>query len=1001
MKALSLKIGAGVATIAVATTLALLLRNSDANPASASNNLTDDATATLADGTDLSKIDNRLKQVSDDLRGDASRLSAVQEDNAPSDSLLPVKDPIKLVAYTEGTPDAATDEAAAENEAAAASAAAASGMRFPSFESTASSAAETEAPTKAAPAISLPSTTAAAAPAMPLPDTLNLPGSVLAESAPTESGPASQPTTETSASEAAATAPRMVIHPTVTIEGQAVGSAVVGSAVVASPAANHTNPAVSAAANSAPSVSLRGLPTETGAAPRATNDLRRATESVPENTTATGFSNPQPAASPRGEATMRIRSESLLLPGSQPSAASANAAPNVAPNGGHSTPQITTNAAAQPAATPQPAAIRTPASMGFVGQPVIIGQDGTVVSPPAAAAANAAATVAELPAPAAPAPVPPPSRSSLTMGTPAISPPVGPPATAATATQGVAIPARTIGFRTGQNTQPAVGPAAEIAALPAAASLPASESIQTPAPAAISTANGLAGNSAAATALPATAIFSTPTIPASATPRSVDLQAQPTPAVPVTVGPTMAAPGDRYLDGPQSPSVVIEKRAPQEVKVGKAASFLIQVRNVGKSKALNVRVHDRVPAGMTLTDATPTPNPNTSDELVWELGDLEPNQERTITMQLRPDQEGELGSVARVTFQAAASVRTISTRPALKVSQRAPEKVLIGQQLEIELEVSNPGTGEATGVVLQEDVPEGLNHPAGKQLDNFLGTLGPGQTRRQLLRMRAVKPGIVQNKIHVKGDDGLDATHTVAVEVVAPELKATLTGPTKRFLERQATYHLEIANTGTADATNVELSVQLDRGFTFIKTDFEGQYDAARHAVFWSLPVLPIGQSGRVPLTLLPVQEGNRILKTQAVADLNISTEHETKVNVDALAELTFSIADSADPIEVGGESTFEIRVANTGSRDDTNVNIAVQLPPGMELLEQANFTPQGNGMVAFPTRGLLKANEEIVLRFRARGAAPGSHLVKAIVTSDQNEVPVTKEESIKVYADQ
>ena len=57
--------------------------------------------------------------------------------------------------------------------------------------------------------------------------------------------------------------------------------------------------------------------------------------------------------------------------------------------------------------------------------------------------------------------------------------------------------------------------------------------------------------------------------------------------------------------------------------------------------------------------------------------------------------------------------------------------------------------------------------------------------------------------------------------------------------------------------------------------------------------------------------------------------------------------------------------------------------------------------MVAFPTRGLLKANEEIVLRFRARGAAPGSHLVKAIVTSDQNEVPVTKEESIKVYADQ
>lgn len=994
MKALSLKIGAGVATIAVATTLALLLRNSDASPASTSETLADHSASTLADGAELSHIDNRLKQVSDDLRSEASNLrtakdgSVAEDEHESGDSLRPVKDPIKLVAYTaDAAETTVADKADSTDDAAAPPAAAPLGMRFPSFDSTASSApSESDEPSDAAAAISLPSTAAAEAPAVQLPKTLELPSTVLADS---PSATVSQPTTGATASEAAAAAPRMVINPTITIDGQPVGSA-----VVESPTTNPTNSAAAAPASAAPSVSLRGLPTGNTVAAGTTNDLRGSSASVPASTSV----NAQlPATTPRGEATMRIRSDSLQLPGGQPTAPAAGVVSSASQPGTNSVSGSFAESAAPhatPAALPsQPAATRAPASVDFVGQPVIVGDDGTVVASPAASAASApvavttqlAAPVAELPAPA---------RGSLTMGAPEISPPVA----AAAATQPGGIPARTIGFRTGQNTQPAASPAAEIAAQPSV-SLPAAEGVA--APAAIPAVNGLPGSNAAAAPLPANATFSTPTMPAAATPRAVDLQAQPTPAAPVAVGPTMAAPGDRYLDGPQSPSVVIEKRAPQEVKVGKVASFVIQVRNVGKSKALNVRVHDRVPAGMTLTDATPTPNPNAGDELVWELGDLEPNQERTITMQLRPDQEGELGSVARVTFQAAASVRTISTRPALKVSQRAPEKVLIGQQLEIEIEVSNPGTGEATGVVLQEDVPEGLNHPAGKQLDNFLGTLGPGQTRRQLLRMRAVKPGIVQNKIRIKGDDGLDATHTVAIEVVAPELKATLTGPTKRFLERQATYHLEIANVGTADATNVELSVQLDRGFTFIKTDFEGQYDAARHAVFWSLPVLPIGQSGRVPLTLLPVQEGNRILKTQAVADLNISTEHETKVNVDSLAELTFSIADSADPIEVGGDSTFEIRVANTGSRDDTNVNIAVQLPQGMELLEQANFTPQGNGTVAFPTHGLLKANEEIVLRFRARGAAPGSHLVKAIVTSDQSDVPVTKEESIKVYSDQ
>jgi uncharacterized repeat protein (TIGR01451 family) len=469
---------------------------------------------------------------------------------------------------------------------------------------------------------------------------------------------------------------------------------------------------------------------------------------------------------------------------------------------------------------------------------------------------------------------------------------------------------------------------------------------------------------------------------------------------PLPAGPTLAEPGERFLDGPQAPSLVIHKRAPAEVKVGKPASFVITVKNVGGSKALDVHVHDRVPAGMTLTDATPRPNPQYQPELFWELGDLEPNQERTITLQLTPEQEGELGSVARVTFQAAASVRTISTRPELKIVQKAPEKVLIGQQLEIELEVSNPGSGEATGVILQEDVPEGLEHPQGKKLDNLLGTLGPGDIRRQILRMRAVKPGVVQNQIRVKGDDGLESTHTVAVEVIAPDLQVGLTGPSRRYLERQATYSLDIANIGTADATNVELSVQLDRGFTFVKTDFEGQYDPTRHAVFWSLPALPIGQSGKVPLTLLPVEEGKLILRTDASADLGVKSSVESEVDVDSLAELSFAINDSADPIEVGGQTTYEVRISNSGSRDDTNVRVALQLPPGMQLVEQGDFTEQGQGIIAFSPRALLKANDEMVYHVKARGVTPGRHLVKAIVTSDQSDVPVTKEESIKVYSD-
>lgn len=460
------------------------------------------------------------------------------------------------------------------------------------------------------------------------------------------------------------------------------------------------------------------------------------------------------------------------------------------------------------------------------------------------------------------------------------------------------------------------------------------------------------------------------------------------------------APGDRRLEGAQTPSVVIQKRAPSEVKVGKAATFVIHVQNVGSVEALGVKVHDKIPSGMELVDASPRPVQQ-GNSLLWQLGAMPAGDEQTITMQLVPRQEGELGSVARVSFEAAASVRTIATRPELKIVQKAPETVLIGQQLEIELEVSNPGTGEATNVVLQEDVPEGLEHPRGRQLDNALGNLAPGEVRRQVLRMKAVAPGIVQNTIHLTGDDGLASEHSVKVQVVAPELRVDLEGPSRRFLERQATYYVHVGNVGTADANNVELSVHLDRGFTFVSTEHQGQYDPSRHTVHWSVAQMPAGGNGKVALTLLPVQEGEQAITLDVRADLGIVAKNERRLLVEGFSELSFSITNPGGPIELGSETTYEIKVNNSGSKADSNVQVQVQLPAGLELISsQGDAGTDGRGLVAFQPKASLSPGGEQAYKIRVKGVAPGTHIVKAIVVSDLATTPVTKEESTVVYAD-
>ncbi len=464
---------------------------------------------------------------------------------------------------------------------------------------------------------------------------------------------------------------------------------------------------------------------------------------------------------------------------------------------------------------------------------------------------------------------------------------------------------------------------------------------------------------------------------------------------------TEPMPGESHLEGAQTPSVLIHKKAPVEVKVGQPAMFVIQVRNTGSVKAFQVRVQDQVPRGMRLVDATPQAEV-VQDQLSWNLGDIEPGGERAINLRLVPEAEGELGSVARVSFEAAASVRTVATRPELRIKQAVPPQVLIGQQLEINIEVSNPGTGTATAVEVQADIPPGLEHPKGRELTMPIGDLEPGQSKKFTLRLMAVQPGVLNNVIRLSSGDGVSAEDSAEIEVTAPQLALELQGPSRRFLERQANFELLIGNAGTAPATNVEIVAYLDRGFTFVSTEYKGQYDPNRHAVYWSLAELPPGQNGTVPLRLLPIEAGSRVVRLEARGDLGVKSESEKSITVEALAELTFSVADQHDPIEVGSETTYEIRVTNNGSRDDTNVQLQVELPPGLDLVaaEPSNVTVSGR-TVAFAPLAHIDAKGEYSFKLKVRGDSAGAHIVRAVVTSDASKVPVMKEEKTLVYDDQ
>ena len=481
------------------------------------------------------------------------------------------------------------------------------------------------------------------------------------------------------------------------------------------------------------------------------------------------------------------------------------------------------------------------------------------------------------------------------------------------------------------------------------------------------------------------------------------VQPEPTAEEPAATAEGTGRPGDPRLSGAQSPTLAIEKTAPSEIQIGKAAKFTIKVRNIGAVVAHGVEVHDTIPQGTQLVNATPAAKRGAEGELVWELGSLKPSDEQTVELELMPMAEGEIGSVATVHFRAEASVRTLATKPMLKLEVSAPPKVMKGEEVALKIKISNPGSGAATKVVLSENVPEGLKHPGGAELELEIGTLKPGESRELDLGLMATGAGVATNIVTAHGEGNLQAEAQTDVEVVAPLLQVGMTGPKRRYLERNATHQISISNPGTASAKDVELVAVLPRELKFVEANNGGQFDAATHSVYWSLEELPPQETGTVTLTTLPLTAGDAKVLIKSKAQQNLSDQREEIVAIEGMAAINFQLSDASDPIESGGKETYQVRVTNQGTKAASNVRVVALLPPEMKAVAgegPVRYRIEGQQIVFEPLKQLAP-KAEVAFSISTQALQAGDLRVQVQITTDEIREPITKEESTRVYGEE
>lgn len=438
-----------------------------------------------------------------------------------------------------------------------------------------------------------------------------------------------------------------------------------------------------------------------------------------------------------------------------------------------------------------------------------------------------------------------------------------------------------------------------------------------------------------------------------------------------------------------------------EINVGQECQFELELKNESQQSAKDVQVEAFFPISVRLTNAVPRPS-SSRDHLEWKFDELKAGETKTIQISLIPSQRGAISASANVRFSNTLSESFVVAEPLLQVAVKGPTNVMIGEPASQSVTISNPGTGTLHNVVLEAEIPKGLEHVTAEVLQMQVGSLNPGETRTIRLALAAVLGGEQVVNVRAKAEGGLSQATQARVNVIAPKVQVAIDGPGLRYKGRSAKYVITTVNDGAAATNNVRILHKVPKGFEFVKADHGGQYNPEDATISWFLGRMEPGQSANVNLSLKTKTIGNYVHHVRAISEHNVKSDAQIQTRIEGTAQLVLDISDLDDPVEIGSETGYNVVIKNDGSKSASNVSISCELPPGVQLVSATGPTQHiaENGVVVFKSLGDLAPGDSVSYQVIVQGTVEGNHRFRARLASDSIRDPLLFEELTRFYRD-
>jgi purine-binding chemotaxis protein CheW len=211
----------------------------------------------------------------------------------------------------------------------------------------------------------------------------------------------------------------------------------------------------------------------------------------------------------------------------------------------------------------------------------------------------------------------------------------------------------------------------------------------------------------------------------------------------------------------------------------------------------------------------------------------------------------------------------------LSVAVVAPETVSRGERIQVEIRVANPGDGPVPDVKLRNSLSPGLRHSRGEDFEVALGTLAGGKTKSVKFWVSAFQGGPQTCAALVTGGDGCRAAADTAIRVNEAALVLALTGQARGTTGQEITLGIEVANAGTASATNVRVALNIAEGAQILAASEGGTHDVPLGRVIWGLGELPAQQAATFWFRFQGTTPGEGLIRALAHAEGDLEARAE------------------------------------------------------------------------------------------------------------------------------